>query len=191
MPWIVIGAVGFSLLFVLFVYNSLIAYRNATENALSTVDVLLQKRWDLIPNLVATAKGYMAHEARLLERLVELRQAAITAAASGQAGASPARTDAENALSGGLGQFRAVVEAYPELRANNNFLHLQASLNECEEQLSAARRAFNAAILQYNNAVEMFPHSLIATTFGFTRRPFFEIRDSSQREVPSVRESLS
>ncbi|TVQ02748.1 MAG: LemA family protein [Planctomycetaceae bacterium] len=189
MLWFALGGTGLATMFVMYAYNSLIAYRNAADNALSTVDVLLQKRWDLIPNLVAAAKGYMAHESQLLQRLIELRQSAMSAGSDWERSGTD-RARAENALSGGLGQFRAVVENYPQLRANENFLHLQASLNECEEQLSAARRAFNSSILQYNNSVEMFPHRLVAGTFGFTRRPFFEIQESN-RAVPNLRESLT
>ncbi len=183
--WIPVALVAFGLLFVLIVYNSLVSYRNAIDNAFGTIDILLKKRWDLIPNLVAVVKGYMTHEASLLERLTSLRGSAISAERAGTG-----RLQAEQQLSGELDRFRAVAESYPDLKANENFLQLQATLNECEEQLSAARRAFNAAVLQYNNAVEMFPHSLIARQFAFQRRDFFAILES-ERALPSVKDSLS
>lgn len=183
--WILIAIVAFGLLFVLIIYNGLVSYRNAIDNAYGTIDILLKKRWDLIPNLVAVVKGYMTHEASLLERLTSLRSSAMSAEQAGNG-----HLQAEQQLSGALDRFRAVAESYPDLKANENFLHLQASLNECEEQLSAARRAFNAAVLQYNNTVEMFPHSLIARQFAFRRRDFFAIL-GSERALPSVKDSLS
>lgn len=183
--WILVTFIACGMSFVLIIYNSLVSYRNAIDNAFGTIDILLKKRWDLIPNLVTVVKGYMTHEANLLERLTSLRGSAISAEQAGNG-----RLQAEQQLSGALDRFRVVAESYPDLKANENFLQLQAALNECEEQLSAARRAFNAAVLQYNNTVEMFPHSLIARQFGFRRREFFAILES-ERAVPSVKDSLS
>ncbi len=185
MQWIILGGIVFVIVSFLFIYNSLISHRNSADNAFSTIDIMLKKRWDLIPNLVAATKGYMTHEASLLERLTKLRSTAIAAA-----GFSGERMAAEGEISGCLSQFRAVAESYPNLKANDQFLFLQASLNECEEQLSAARRAFNAAILQYNNSVEMFPHSLVANLFQFRSRAFFEIIES-ERANPNIKQQLS
>jgi LemA protein len=173
------GLLFVPLLFVLVVYNSLIGDRNMADNAFSTIDVMLKKRWDLIPNLVAMVKGYMQHESETLQRVSELRSAAMSATDDAQ------RFAAESELTSALGQLRVVVEKYPDLKANENMLHLQRSLTECEEQISAARRSFNAAILQFNNRVEMFPHNLVAQWFGFQRRAFFEI-ETSERQAPSV-----
>lgn len=185
MQWIILGGIAFIIVSFLFIYNSLIAYRNNADSAFSTIDIMLKKRWDLIPNLVAATKGYMTHEASLLERLTMLRSTAIAAT-----GFSGERMVAEGEISGCLSQFRAVVENYPSLKASEQFLFLQASLNECEEQLSAARRAFNAAILQYNNSVEMFPHSVVANLFQFRRRAFFEITET-ERANPNLKQQLS
>ena len=126
----------------------------------------------------------MQHEASLLERMATLRSTAVSSPIQ-----SGPRMDAESQLSSALGQFRIAVENYPVLKANEQFLRLQASLNECEEQISAARRAFNATILQYNNSVDMFPSSLVASFFKFGRRAFFEINES-ERQAPSVKQAM-
>ncbi len=150
------------------IYNGLIHDRNLADSAFSTIDIMLKRRADLIPNLVQAVKGYMQQEASLLTQITELRSQALQATRY-----SPEHLQAEGQLTAALGQFRAVVESYPDLKANEQFLRLQGALNECEEQIAAARRAFNAAIMQYNNRVEMFPSSLVAGAFGFQRRPFF------------------
>ena len=183
--YIAIAIFLFCLVGLLLTYNSLITYRNRASSAFSTIDVMLKKRWDLIPNLVAVAKGYMQHEATLLERIVTLRSTALSSPSQ-----SGERLAAEAQLSNALGQFKVIAENYPNLKASENFLQLQAALNECEEQISAARRAFNAAILQYNNCVEMFPSSVVANFFHFERRAFFEILES-ERANPDVKASLS
>jgi LemA protein len=184
MSWLALAAIVAALLFVLGIYNGLVGDRNLADSAFSTIDVMLKRRWDLIPNLVAAVQGYMRHEADVLERVVRLRAAAMAAPDQGR------RLAAESELSGALGQLRLVAEGYPELKASENVLHLQKSLNECEEQISAARRTFNAAVLQYNNRVEMFPHALVANLFGFRRRDFFAI-DEAERAAPSVGAGLS
>lgn len=177
MYW-VLAAIAFGCLIVLMIYNNLISHRNQAESAFSTIDVMLKKRLDLIPNLVAVAKGYMRHEAALLERVSALRSAALANPVQ-----SEERMEAEGQLSSALHQFQLRVEDYPELKASEQFLQLQAALNECEEQISAARRAFNASILQYNNGVEMFPGSVIAELFKFKRRAFYKIAEP-QRTNP-------
>lgn len=161
-------------------YNSLIGKKNQVEYAYSGVDVQLKKRHDLVPNLVATVKQYMEHERELLERITELRARATASNLSDQE-----RLQAESQLSGALRSLMIAVENYPQLKANENFMHLQASLNEIEEQIAAARRAYNAAVTDYNNAVEMFPTNIVAGMMGLRRRPVFEAEES-ERATPQV-----
>lgn len=160
-------------------YNSLIAKKNAVYNALSSVDVYLKQRYDLIPNLVASVKEYMKHERELLERITELRS---------RLGSSLSQQDrfrAEGELSNLLGRLLMVAENYPQLRASENFLHLQKTLNEIEERISAARRAYNASVTDYNNALEMFPTNLMAGVMGLKKEEWFEIPEE-ERAVPQV-----
>lgn len=161
-------------------YNSLIGKKNQVDYAYSGIDVQLKKRHDLIPNLVATVKQYMEHERGLLERITELRARATASNLP-----ESERMQAEAQLSGALRTLMIAVENYPQLKANENFLHLQASLNDIEEQIAAARRAYNAAVTDYNNAIEMFPTNLIAGMMGLKRRAVFEAEES-ERETPQV-----
>jgi LemA protein len=173
---------GALLLLVLFMvlYNSLIAKKNQVDYAFSGIDVQLKKRHDLIPNLVATVRQYMEHERGLLERITELRARAISPnLPEGE------RMQVEAALSTALRSLMIAVENYPNLKANENFLHLQASLNEIEEQLAAARRAYNAAVTDYNNAIEMFPTNFVASMMGLSRRTVFEATEQ-ERATPDV-----
>ncbi|MCX6694956.1 MAG: LemA family protein [Candidatus Altiarchaeota archaeon] len=159
----------FPVIFVVLLYNSLISKRNRVENTFASIDVLLKKRYDLIPNLVETVKGYMKHEKDVFTKVTELRSKAISPTAS-----SEEKIDLDNQITGFLKTLMVSVENYPQLKANENFLHLQASLTEVEEQISAARRAYNAMVLDYNNAVEMLPTSIVAAVLGFRRKIFFE-----------------
>jgi LemA protein len=159
-------------------YNNVVACRNAVDNAFSSIDVMLKKRADLIPNVVATVKQYMQHESGLLERITALRSSATSAPPG-----SAERMAAEGQLSGALGQLRVAVESYPDLKANTNFLQLQATLNEIEEQISASRRAFNAAVLAYNNCLDQFPSNIIAGMLNFQRKAFFEISEKERGPV--------
>jgi len=169
LPIVGLGCLGILLLaWVIATANGLIAKRNAVTSVFSTIDVLLKKRYDLIPNLVNVVKGYTAHESQTLEEVVRLRNQAMAAPHTAGAGLL-----ADTALGQVLGQFMGLVEAYPDLKADRQFLRLQAALNEVEEQLSAARRAYNAAVLDYNNAVQMFPSNLIAGILGHRTIPFF------------------
>ena len=166
------------LIFLLFIvviglYNGLISRRNAAQNAFASLDANLQKRFDLIPNLVATVKGTMTHERDTLEALIGLREQGN-------------RVENEGASAQIIGQIMARAEAYPDLKASANFLHLQRTLNEVEEQISASRRSFNAAVAAYNNAVESFPSSLLASSFGFARRDFYEA-EREARTAPQVK----
>lgn len=164
---------GFAIL-----YNSVVGCRNAVDNAFSSIDVMLKKRADLIPNVVATVKQYMQHEAGLLERITALRAQATSPGVSAND-----RMVAEGQLSGALGQLRVAVENYPDLKANTNFLQLQGTLNECEEQISASRRAFNAAVLDYNNCLDKFPSNIVAGMLKFERKAFFEIPEKERVNV--------
>lgn len=176
---VVVAGFGFVLLVGWIVlYNSVMGTRNAVDNAFSSVDVMLKKRSDLIPNLVASVKQYMQHEASLLERITSLRNTAQNPGLS-----EADRLQAEGQLTGALGQLRVAVEAYPDLKANQNFLQLQGALNESEEQISAARRSFNAAVLDYNNAIDMFPYSIVAGMKNFQKRAYFEIPESERKNV--------
>lgn len=158
-------------------YNTLVSHKNQVANAFAGMDAMLQKRYDLVPNLVAAVQGYMQHERDLLVRIVQLRGTARSAPTAKE------RMGADDELTAALGQVMMLSEAYPNLRAAENFLHLQASLNEIEEQISASRRAFNASVTDYNNAVEMFPSSIVAGTMGLQRKQWFEIADEQRQNV--------
>jgi len=159
-------------------YNSLIGKKNQANNAFATVDALLKKRHDLIPNLVASVQNYMAHERGTLTDITDMRAKAT----SGQLSDNE-RVDVENKLSKALGGIMVAVENYPDLKANQNFLQLQAALNEIEEQLSAARRAYNAAVTDLNNAVEMFPTNIVASLMNLTTRTLFEVSEAERQNV--------
>ena len=161
-------------------YNRLVRLRNRTENAWAQVDVQLRRRYDLIPNLVETVKGYASHERETFE--------AVTAArANAQQARTPADTaSAEGILGAALGRLFAVAEAYPELQADENFRQLQTELAETENRVAVARQVYNDSVLTYNNAIQTFPGLVIAGPFGFSIREFFEVEEEAQREVPVV-----
>nr|WP_315046075.1 LemA family protein [uncultured Campylobacter sp.] len=163
------------------VYNSFIAKRNQVRNIASTVDTQLKKRYDLIPNLVSATREYMSHENSVLTRVSELRSQAISASSN----ADKFRLNSE--ISALLGQIRVAVEAYPNLKANESFAKLQNALGECEEQISAARRAYNGAVTVYNNACEMFPTNIIANVFNFVKAEFFAASEQ-EKQAPNVSE---
>lgn len=170
-------------LFVLLIWgvttnNALIGKRNSVENAFSSIDVMLKKRHDLIPNLVASVKSFANHEKELLSNITALRSKAMEPNLS-----SDEKIGVENKLTGMLGQLRVQMEAYPEIKSDQNYLQLQASLNETEEQISAARRAFNASVNDYNNKVEMFPSSIIAGMKKFKRKASFEAMPTERQNV--------
>ena len=161
-------------------YNSLIRLRNQVKNAWSQIDVQLKRRHDLIPNLVETAKGYMEHERETLENITEARSRAINAGSVGEKG------PAESALSGAISKFLVVVENYPDLKANQNFLALQEELTSTENKIGFARQSYNDQVLFYNNKIQMFPSNVVAGMFNFTAEEFFELEDKGDREVPKV-----
>lgn len=156
---------GGLLLIIILIYNSLISRKNQVENAFASIDVYLKKRSDLIPSLVGAVKGYMNHEKELLTKITELRNQA-----NSQTDYSNERIDTENKITESIGKLVVAVEAYPDLKASENMLMLQRSINEVEAQLSASRRAFNASVTDYNNGVESFPNSIIAKMMSYKRR---------------------
>ena len=174
------------------VYNSLITHRNRYKNAFAQIDVQLKRRYDLIPNLVETAKGYMAHERETLETVTNARN--IASGAAGKAAANP--TDgqciqqlnrAEGELAGALSRLMVVVEAYPDLKANQNMLALQEELTSTENKVAFARQAFNDAVMMYNNAREVFPSNLVSGLFHFPAAVLFEVENPDERTAPQVR----
>ena len=175
---ILLAVVGFSLLVVLVIYNGLIAKKNEIENTFSLVDVQLKLRHDLIPNLVATVKQYMQHEKSTLENIVALRAQAMAPGLS-----SNQKTDIESKISKGLGSVMIAVENYPTLKADSSFVTLQRSLNEVETQISAARRTYNAAVTEFNNAIEMFPSSVIASMMRLKRASVFAASETERSNV--------
>jgi LemA protein len=154
--WITIGIVAVFVLFFIVTYNSLVGKKNQVENAFASIDAMLKKRYDLIPNLVATVKQYAKHESGTLTEITELRAKAMSGGLS-----SDEQVQVNNQITKAMGGIMVAVENYPELKANENFLQLQRSLNEIEEQISAARRAYNASVTDFNNAIEMFPSSAV------------------------------
>jgi len=154
--------------------------RNQVDNAWSQIDVQLKRRHDLIPNLVETAKGYMTHERETFEKITEARSQAMGAKSVAES------AKAESALTGALSKFMLVVENYPNLKANQNFLALQETLTSTENKIAFARQAYNDQVLFFNNKIQMFPSNIIAGMFSFTKRDFFEIEDAAEREVPKV-----
>jgi LemA protein len=174
--WVVIVIGVISIFAIVFIYNSLIAKKNQVKNVFGTIDALLKKRYDLLPNLVAAVKAYMQHEKNLLTEITEMRAKAV----SGQL-SDDEHVELDNKLSMMLGGIMVAVENYPDLKANQNFLQLQRTMNELEEQISAARRAYNAAVTDYNNAVEMFPTNLVASMMRYRQKKVFEI-GGEQRE---------
>ena len=170
-------------LFVMSMYNKLVSLKNRVLEAWSGIDVQLKKRYDLIPNLVNTVKGYAAHESGTLEKVIQARNQAM---AAGNGGSINDQVQAENALSGTLKSLFALSESYPDLKANTSFLALQNSLAEIEETLQNARRYYNALVRDNNTAVESFPSNLIANNFNFEKFDFFEIENDAERSNPVV-----
>ena len=162
-------------------YNGLVQLRNAVKNAWSQIDVQLKRRYDLIPNLVETVKGYAGHEKATLERVIQARQAGIAASTVKDQAA------AENMITGALRQLFALSESYPNLKANENFLKLQEELASTENKIGFARQYYNDAVQTFNTRQEMFPANLVASMLGFQPAEFFEIEDAGQREAPKVK----
>ena len=178
---IAILGIGFVILLIpLLMYNTLVGKRNQIQNIFGTMDALLKKRWDLVPNLAATVKGYADHERGLFEKVAQMRARAMEGRLT-----TDQKVDLDNLITRMLGVVQGVAENYPNLKASENFMHLQRTLNELEEQISAARRAFNASVTDYNNSVEMFPTNLIANMFNFRRKELFQI-EAAERAIPDA-----
>jgi LemA protein len=176
---IVLAVLG---LLIILPYNTLIRGRNEVKNAWSSIDVQLKRRYDLIPNLVETVKGYAGHERQTLDAVVQARQQAINFS-----GNAEERAKVENTLTSALRSLFAVAEAYPDLKANQNFLALQEELTNTENKIGFARQFYNDAAKQYKNRVEMFPGNIVANMFGFKAEPFFQIESDSERATPQVK----
>jgi LemA protein len=180
--WIILGIVGVLLIFLLMTYNGLIRVRNQMKNAWAQIDVQLKRRHDLIPNLVETAKGYMTHERETFEAITNARNMAQKAVGTGVG----AQSKAEGELSGVLSKLMMVVENYPDLKANTNFLALQEELSSTENKISFSRQSYNDSVLGYNNKIQMFPSNVIAGMFKFKTGEFFEIEVEAEREAPKI-----
>ena len=173
---IIIAVVVVLVFWAISLYNNLVKLRNNRENAFANIDVQLKQRHDLIPQLVATVKGYATHEREVLQRVTEARTAAMSATTIND------KVVAENALSNALAGLKVSLEAYPDLKTNQNFLQLQGEISDVENKLAAVRRFFNSATRELNNAVETFPSNLFAKMFGFKREPMFEVPQAERAD---------
>jgi LemA protein len=177
---IILGLIVLVAAWLVGIYNSLVGLRNRVKEAWAQVDVQLKRRFDLIPNLMETVKGYMSHERETLEAVTQAR------AAVAGAGGLPERMQAEAGLGAALGRLFAVSEAYPDLKASANFLSLQEELTSTENKISFARQFYNETVMNMNNKVQMFPSNIVAGMFNFGQEKFFEVEDEAQREAPKV-----
>ena len=180
--YIIIGIVVVILIPFIITYNGLVRRRNQVKNAWAQIDVQLKRRYDLIPNLMETVKGYVKHERETLEAVTNARNLAQQVASAG----AGARAKAEGELSSALSRLLAVVENYPDLKANQNFLALQEELTSTENKISFSRQYYNDSVLRYNNQTQMFPSNIIAGMTGFKASEFFEVTVATEREAPKV-----
>jgi len=178
MDTVTLIVIGIVVVILVLMYNGLVNKKNQVENAFGGMDAQLKKRYDLIPNLVATVKEYKDFEQSTLTKVTELRAKAMSGGLS-----NDKRIALDNQISKAIGGIMVAVENYPDLKANENFMHLQRSMNEIEEQISAARRAYNAIVTEYNNAVEMFPSNIMAGFMKYARKPVFEIAEVERQNV--------
>ena len=188
---VALGFVAIIFMWGMGIYNALIQLRNAVKNAFSQIDVQLQRRYDLIPNLIEVCKGYMKHESGTLEAVVAARSAAYSARSKvagdpSDPAAMKALLSAEGALTSGLGRLMAIAESYPDLKANQNMMQLTEELTSTENKVSFSRQGYNDTVLQYNNKCEMFPSSIIANMFGHRPATMFEVTDPNARTAPKV-----
>lgn len=179
--WIGLGIVAALVAYAIFAYNNIIKLQNNRDNAFSDIDVQLKQRFDLLPNLIETVKGYMAHEKGVLETVTKARTEFMNA------GSVSDKIGAENMLSGALKSLFAVSENYPDLKANTNFMHLQSEMADIENKIAAARRFFNNATKEYNNGIEVFPANMIAGSFGFKQEKMFEVINAQEKENIAVK----
>ncbi|MGC9451524.1 MAG: LemA family protein [Oceanipulchritudo sp.] len=193
--WIILGIIAILLvalvLYAIGVYNSLVTLRNRFKNAFAQIDVQLKRRYDLIPNLVETAKGYLKHERETLEAVIQARNTAAQAGAKaadnpGDPGAIKSLAGAETMLSGAMSRFFALAEAYPDLKANQNMMQLTEELTSTENKISFARQSYNDAVMTYNTRREQFPAVVFAGMLNFTEAQLFEIEDKTEKEAPKV-----
>jgi LemA protein len=187
--WILIAALALIVLFLIFTYNGLVRLRNMVDEAWNQISVQLKRRHDLIPNLVNAVKGYMQFEQETLTRVTEARTAAVAATQGGPANAGQA-AQAENFLTGALRQLFALVENYPDLKANENVMQLQEELTTTENQIGFSRQHYNSSVREMNTAIQTFPNNIVAGTFGFRERDYFQIAESDTA-VPQVDLSTS
>lgn len=181
--YIALAIIAIVAVYAVLIYNGLVKARQMAEEAWSGIDVQLKRRADLIPNLIETVKGYAGHEKSTLEEVVELRNRAQAVPAGDVEG----RAQAEGLLGAALGRIIALAEAYPDLKANENFLELQRSLETVEGEIQMSRRYYNGAARDLNVKVESFPSNLVAGQFGFSKKPYFEITNEADRAVPTVK----
>jgi LemA protein len=181
--WVVLGVIVVIVIWVITIYNSMVAMRQRVDQSFADIDVQLKQRHDLVPNLVETVKGYAAHERGTLDAVIQARNSAVAAPGVEQ------KVAAENMLTGALGKLFALAEAYPDLKANANFQQLQSDLSDIENKLAAARRFFNNAVQEYNTGMQQFPAVLFAATFGFYPRTFFDLGETRAQleQAPSVK----
>ena len=189
--WIFLGIVAVVVVYAISLYNRLVTMRNRYKNAFAQIDVQLTRRYDLIPNLVETAKGYMKHERETLEAVIQARnqaRAGLEAASAdpGNAAVMQQLGGAESALSGALGRLFALAESYPDLKANQNMMQLSEELTTTENKVAFARQSYNDSVMEYNTARESFPASLLANNFHFIAAELLKIEDEKKREAPKV-----
>jgi LemA protein len=177
---IILGIIALIVIYIIYAFNRLVILRNRVKEAWSDIDVQLKRRYDLIPNLIETVRGYAAHEKEVFEKVTEARTKAISASGAAQ------KAEAENQLAGALKTLFAVSENYPQLRASENFLKLQEELSDTENKIQASRRFYNANVMDFNTKQEVFPVNLMVSAFGFQKAEFFEIGEPTEREAPKV-----
>jgi LemA protein len=181
--WVILGLIVIGILWMIGIYNGLVRFRNEVKNAWAQIDVQLKRRYDLIPNLIETVKGYMTHERQTLEAVTNARSAAQQISETAGAGE---RAKAEGELSQALSRLLVTVEAYPDLKANQNFLALQEELTSTENKIIFSRQYYNDSVLKYNNKTQMFPSNFVASMTGFKASEFFEVTLAAEREAPKV-----
>lgn len=179
--YVILGVIGVVVLWLIYTFNNLVRRRFRVREAWSDIDVQLKRRYDLIPNLVETVKGYMTHEKEVFEKVSEARSQAMGAKGKDE------KLGAENALSGTLKTLFAVSENYPELRANENFMELQRELSDTENKIQASRRFYNGTVMDYNTMIGTFPTNFFAGVFGFSKEEFFGVENASEREAVKVK----
>jgi len=189
--WIVLGVLVVAVIFVIGLYNGLVTARNAYKNAFSQIEVQLTRRYDLIPNLVETAKGYIKHERETLEAVIAARNQAVAGlkaaqASPGDPAAMKQLAGAETVLTGAMSRFMALAEAYPDLKANQNMMQLSEEITSTENRVAFSRQGYNDSVMGYNNKVQMFPSNLIAGAFGFVLAQMLEIEKPEMRAAPKV-----